>query len=259
MTFLCSSGRTCTLLDCRPRVALTSLRRSGRRAFADRVQLDPPREGTAESVTGLSIMGTRKDKFIRVPHSVAVVMAAAEQACLTMGARLASRSPQEGRLSARMGMSIWSWGEQLNIAVEADSSTGSIVRISSEVRGQLIDWGKNLSNLEGFELALMANLAGHPDPGLRGPLPDAAATPPIRRVFVSYRRGDSTTVVGRIYDRLCATWAQRTSSRTWTIFRSASTSSSTWTGRCKSAPCSWPSSVRAGCRRASRVLGGSKS
>jgi hypothetical protein len=84
-------------------------------------------------------MGTRKDKVIRVPHSVAVVMAAAEQACLTMGARLASRSPQEGRLSARMGMSIWSWGEQLNVAVEADSSTGSIVRIRSEVRGQLID------------------------------------------------------------------------------------------------------------------------
>jgi hypothetical protein len=60
------------------------LRRFGRRAFADRVELDPQREGTAESVTDLSIMGTRKDKVIRVPHSVAVVMAAAEQACLTM-------------------------------------------------------------------------------------------------------------------------------------------------------------------------------
>jgi len=52
-----------------------------------------------------------------------------------MGARLASRSPLEGRLSARMGMSIWSWGEQLDIAVEADSPTGSIVRISSEAGG----------------------------------------------------------------------------------------------------------------------------
>ena len=101
-------------------------------------------------------MGARKDKVIRTPHAVAAVMAAAEQACLTMGARLASRSPLEGRLSARMGMSIWSWGEQLDIAVEADSPTGSIVRISSEARGQLIDWGKNQSNLERFEVALMA-------------------------------------------------------------------------------------------------------
>ena len=169
-------------------------------------------------------MGARKEKKIDVPQAQLLVVVAVDQALQMIGATLVSQAPEQGRFSARTGMTIRSLGEQIDVVVEGRSPTHSTVHVSSEA-GQLIDWGKNAQNLKQFEQALaqsLAEVASAPIPaqGPRAPVKHQPAAEPIAeaiatpspkstaapnvswRVFVSYRRDDSGMIVGRICDRL---------------------------------------------------------
>lgn len=172
-------------------------------------------------------MGARKDRTLTLEHPPASVGAAVERALVAMGAQLQGRSPDGSTFSARTGASLRSFGEQMTVVVQPASPTGCRLTVSSEA-GQLIDWGKNSRNLQDFEQALMQALAagvplmetfpppatgvpargasvGVPEPGMAdGARSSEAATRagPPRRVFISYRRDDSATIVGRIADRL---------------------------------------------------------
>jgi hypothetical protein len=157
-------------------------------------------------------MGAKQDRSLDLPHPLPAVAAAVERALQALGAEILFRAPEQGSFSARTGATIWSLGEQLNIATEVVSPTASRLRISSET-SQLYDWGKNAQNLQQFEQALMLALAsgGSPisptptAPTPAAPGPTVSTPPPIaagRRVFISYRRDDSSTIVGRICDRL---------------------------------------------------------
>jgi hypothetical protein len=160
-------------------------------------------------------MGVRRDKVIEVDGGLALVVPAIEQALQSMGAQVLFSAPEQGSFSARTSATIWSFGEQVNIVTEAAGAGRTIVRVSSE-NGQLIDWGKNAQNLERFEQALFAAIVARPaatrpaerpaPPHVSRAVPTPVATPEAkrsgRRVFVSYRRDDSSTIVGRLCDRL---------------------------------------------------------
>lgn len=158
-------------------------------------------------------MGARKDKAIEVDGTLPAIASAIEDALQSMGVQILFRAPEQGSFSARTGATIWSFGEQINIVTEQPAAGRMVVRVSSET-GQLVDWGKNAQNLQQFEQALTAALAAgamSPRRPLHQPLPPpqpaaapAASPSPVsaRRFFVSYRREDSSTIVGRLCDRL---------------------------------------------------------
>jgi hypothetical protein len=153
-------------------------------------------------------MGARKDRTLTLDHPPAAVGAAVERALVALGAQLQGRSPDGSTFSARTGASLRSFGEQLTVVVQPASPAGTRLTVSSEA-GQLIDWGKNARNLQDFEQALMQALAAAMPPAqtVMPPTPDAwtpgpSVGVPPRRVFISYRRDDSATIVGRIADRL---------------------------------------------------------
>ena len=54
------------------------------------------------------------------------------------------------QIIARVGMSLFSWGENILIKVDKLDDENSVVIISSETTYQLIDWGKNRKNIEKF-------------------------------------------------------------------------------------------------------------
>lgn len=59
-----------------------------------------------------------------------------------------------GEIKASAGISFWSWGETLNISVSKVNKNKTKVSISSGVKAQLIDWGKNKKNIDKFFDAL---------------------------------------------------------------------------------------------------------
>lgn len=53
----------------------------------------------------------------------------------------------EGIISGETESTIWSWGELISIKLERKDNN-TIVKINSESKAQLIDWGKNEKNEE---------------------------------------------------------------------------------------------------------------
>lgn len=171
-------------------------------------------------------MGSKQERTIRFSYPVRAVVAAVEPALAAIGAKLSFRSDAQNIFSARTGASIWSLGEQIQVVVGSESPAVALVHISSSA-SHLIDWGKNNQNINNFEQAMAMTLAAvQQAPLARAAAPAAAgasvvppplppphgSTPPTRapaqspaprhRVFISYRREDSGTIVGRIHDRL---------------------------------------------------------
>lgn len=71
------------------------------------------------------------------------------------GFELKNTIPSLSRIEARVGMSIWSFGENLSIQVAKDSS----VWVSSQCTSQIIDYGKNRRNVERFFMTLTTLVA----------------------------------------------------------------------------------------------------
>ncbi len=62
-----------------------------------------------------------------------------------------------GKINASAGISIWSWGENINILV-SKTSEGTQVDAYSGTKLQLIDWGKTRKNITNFFAALNKRL-----------------------------------------------------------------------------------------------------
>ena len=54
------------------------------------------------------------------------------------------------QITAKVGMSILSWGETVLITITRLDDDNSVVSISSESTHQIVDWGKNWRNIEKF-------------------------------------------------------------------------------------------------------------
>ena len=160
-------------------------------------------------------MGERKDATFPVPEPVAVAAAAVEQALSAIGAQVTMRAPEQGRFAARMSMNIRSFGEEIGVTLQPTGATSCTLHITSESPRQMVAWGKNEQNLRRFEAAFTSALAliqsgamrrEASTPSFESGREAAAPEPPAKRaahrVFISYRRDDSATIVGRICDRL---------------------------------------------------------
>jgi len=71
-------------------------------------------------------------------------------------ARIDSVDPHARVIAARTGMSFTSWGENLLIKVEPSAEGRAHVTVTSTLKMQLVDWGKNKKNVE----ALVASATG---------------------------------------------------------------------------------------------------
>ena len=59
---------------------------------------------------------------------------------------------------AHVGVSFWSWGENINIAMTVTPSGSTAVTIYSASSYALVDWGKNRKNVEKILAAVNARL-----------------------------------------------------------------------------------------------------
>ena len=87
------------------------------------------------------------------------IFQASLQAVSQCGFRLIGSNPEAGQISARSGMGLRSWGENILINVGNDGR----VDIKSTCRGiQVVDYGKNKSNVNSLLSALGAFLSAQP-------------------------------------------------------------------------------------------------
>jgi hypothetical protein len=72
--------------------------------------------------------------------------------------KVKSADQSTGRIVASSGMSMASWGEEVIIDVWEHSPGWAGVRVTSQLKAQLVDWGKNKKNLAKVFDALSAAL-----------------------------------------------------------------------------------------------------
>jgi hypothetical protein len=87
---------------------------------------------------------------LRIPTRLAptVALSTAEQALRECSVRDVARDEGRQAVTGRIGVSLLSWGEAIEVAVET-SRTGAEFVIRSRSSGpQIIDWGKNESNVQ---------------------------------------------------------------------------------------------------------------
>lgn len=118
-----------------------------------------------------------------LPHRL--VFDKAVETVVELGWRVTMAQPDPGIIQGHTPMSLASWREDLNISV-LDLGTGQVrVQMSSRAH-QVIDWGKNAKNIQGFFQRLDTRLksslpppppAAPPDEALSAPVPLEAVDP----------------------------------------------------------------------------------
>ena len=104
---------------------------------------------------GLPAKASGAARFERPPTDVAMACASALQILRWGGQAL---TPYSFRVSRPM--SFWSWGEEVQIDVTADSTVHVQSRCAFPI--QWIDWGRNASNVGKFLTAVASVLAAAP-------------------------------------------------------------------------------------------------
>lgn len=90
--------------------------------------------------------------------------------------------PSSGRIQVNKGFSMKSWGEDITVDVFQPTPGQSTVRVHSQVKAQLVDWGVNKANVEAILGAVsqalgVAPQAGQPQPQAGQPQPPMAEQP----------------------------------------------------------------------------------
>jgi hypothetical protein len=87
----------------------------------------------------------RESKNYSVPRNLAFKEAL--DALNTLGFKIKNSDEFNGTIEARKGASIRSWGEGIKISI-TPSNGGSQVYVESDVRYQVVDYGKNKDNVD---------------------------------------------------------------------------------------------------------------
>jgi hypothetical protein len=111
---------------------------------------------------GVIIMGARYQATARYSGTRADIVRAAQEVAAQSGLKVREANPEEGLIKARAGFSFRSWGENISVHVD-DAGT---VQVTSEclMPTQLVDYGKNKSNVKRFLAGLSARLGDSPVP-----------------------------------------------------------------------------------------------
>lgn len=94
---------------------------------------------------------------VEYPNSYDGVFNAVLQAIADCSFRKESVDMASGRIVASTDISLWSWGESIEIQV-SEADNGAKVSISSTPNAQIIDWGKSEENIERLFAAIERHL-----------------------------------------------------------------------------------------------------
>ena len=92
----------------------------------------------------------------------AAVFHAAVSALEAQQMSISAADPATGAIEASTGTTMRSWGEDLSIQVTAGEPGKVGVTITSKVKLQLVDWGKNKKNIDALFGSIDAVLRGGP-------------------------------------------------------------------------------------------------
>jgi len=94
-------------------------------------------------------MTSSSRKILTVNLSFDQVMPALERALGNIGANISESDRTNGRIKAKIGTSVWSWGENIIIIVTRSQSGYSVdVESKSALSTTVADWGKNETNIQ---------------------------------------------------------------------------------------------------------------
>jgi hypothetical protein len=105
-------------------------------------------------------MAKNRVRAYPVPPQAALDAAARAMAKVPKASSITS-DPTTGVVTAKVGVSFKSWGENLRVQVGAHPPAGAAVSCTAELKMGLVDWGKCKKDLADFFLALDAEI-GHP-------------------------------------------------------------------------------------------------
>ncbi|VUT27697.1 MAG: hypothetical protein SYNGOMJ08_00247 [Candidatus Syntrophoarchaeum sp. GoM_oil] len=94
---------------------------------------------------------------VEYPNSYNNVFNAVLQAIADCSFRKESIDMASGRIVASTDISLWSWGESIELQV-SEADNGATVSISSTPNAQIIDWGKSEDNIERLFAAIERHL-----------------------------------------------------------------------------------------------------
>lgn len=86
------------------------------------------------------------ERYTPGSESVTVLQSAAHAAIKSLGWKL--RSEQGEQITATTSISLWSWGERVELRFSADGSLAVTSKCSLPT--QCLDWGKNKTNVRKF-------------------------------------------------------------------------------------------------------------
>jgi hypothetical protein len=89
-----------------------------------------------------------RERALVLGTSLAQAAQIAEEAIRSSGVSLQSIETRGGSITAETRPSARSWGEVIEAGVAAHSPGAVTVRVASESRAQLFDWGKNQENVD---------------------------------------------------------------------------------------------------------------
>ncbi len=90
--------------------------------------------------------------------------------------KVKTADPNTGRIIAGSGMSMASWGEEVIIDVWEHAPGWAGVRVTSQLKAQLVDWGKNKKNIAKIFDAITGAVGVQPQP-----LPQQHQQPPAQQ------------------------------------------------------------------------------
>jgi hypothetical protein len=95
--------------------------------------------------------------------------------------KVGQADPSTGRILVNKGFSMKSWGEDITVDVFQPSPGQSAVRVHSQVKAQLVDWGVNKANVEAIMGAVAGALGVSPQAEQPQPAPPPGPQPPAQQ------------------------------------------------------------------------------
>lgn len=103
-------------------------------------------------------MSIRSEQAFQHPGPADRVFAATCQALVSLTMTITFADPASGTIRASSGMTMFSWGENLELNVIPVGAEATAVSMGSGLKFGLIDWGKNRKNIERIHQAIGAAL-----------------------------------------------------------------------------------------------------
>jgi hypothetical protein len=118
------------------------------------------------------VSGRRAERTVDIRRPAAEVFEALVRLLPGLkGMRIERADAEAGKILAKVGFSLASYGENVTLSVTARPDGGSRLAVVSSLRWGLVDWGKNRTNIERILQGLDGTLAAGAWPARSPPVP----------------------------------------------------------------------------------------